>query len=532
VTAATCTCAAGLYVADRDAFDTAQRFRRTAALSAWMLADYSWHLRLHPPDSTTREDALEDCHRRNAPLLRNLCFQNGGIYIKIGQLLGIMDNLLPKAYVEELQACFDACPRSTSADVERVILEDLGKRPLELFETFEQEPVASASLAQVHRATLPGGKQLAVKVQHRPLLRLARTEMAGIDLVLRCVRLIEPRFGFQWLAEEVRESLPKELDFRLEAQNAARCRKVMAAAGLSSAVVVPETHAPLSSTRVLVMDFEEGQSLASNAAAMRAEGVQPHSVVRRFSEAYAEMAFGEGFLHCDPHPGNVLWRRSQDAPGGFQLVLLDHGLYREIPRDLRLAYCELWRAIALGDGDAAVMATRKLGVRSTWLAEKIAAERASGGEGHLASGEGAPTNEDAEVLAGKMLTSMLSGRSFRAVADGRGGLMRFDRDFRGKSADDDRAEIGGYVVGYFNGILDVLDTLPRAMILLLKANDCLRATASRLDVPTSVPLAVSCSACCRALRRAGDKWQWSTWWLSVRCWLFLRLEGSMWSRLL
>lgn len=521
---------AALYVYDRDAFETATRMCRTVTLATRMLADYSWHLWGQPGDGPGNDEALRGCHSRNAPLLRALVFRNGGIYIKLGQLLGLMDHILPEEYVNALRCCFDECPESSLSDVEAVFLEDLGQLPAQIFESFEACPFASASLAQVHRATLPGGRQMAVKVQHRALRRALRAEILGIDLVLRTVRLLQPAFGFEWLVEEVKENLPKELDFRLEAQNASRCRQILDMGGLSNAVVVPKTDDQLTTARILVMDFEEGHSLSSSAGAMQAAGVQPHAVVQRFSEAYAQMAFITGFLHSDPHPGNVLWRRKAGAPGGFQLVLLDHGLYRELPDEVRLAYCRLWYAIALADGEAALRAARSLGVRSEWLARKLAAEGGDGAGRIAAALDGAQEMSDnAETLAAKMLTAMLTARPYRAVADGRGGLLRFDRSYRSKSADEERKELGGHIAGYFRGILDVLDSLPRSMIFALKANDCLRAIASHLDVSPSVPLAVSCRACCRALALAGDSSAagWRGWFLGLRCTLLLLLEGTV-----
>lgn len=520
---------AALFLRDRDDYDAFVRFQRTALLATRMLASYSWqlHVVVHPSD-LARAEALRGCHRRHAPELRALCFKNGGIYIKVGQLLGLMDHILPLEYVEALSGCFEACPRSSAEDVNMVFLEEIGKTPLEVFESFDEQPFASASLAQVHRATLPGGKAVAVKVQHRPLLKTTRSEIAGIDYLLRVIRSVEPAFGFEWLAEEVKESLPKELDFRLEAQNCARCRIILNRAGLENAVVVPNTHPNLTTQRLLVMDFEEGLSFAATARDLQSHGVRPHAVVRRFAEAYAAMTFNEGFLHCDPHPGNVLWRRVEEAPDGFQLVLLDHGLYRELPMELRLSYCRLWRGIALADGDGVLQATRELGVRSEWLVQKID-EEGRDGLGRIASATASEGScGDAETLAGKMLAAMLTARSFRAVADASGGLMRFDKDYRGKNSADEQ-EVARYIAGYYRGILEVLDTLPRAMILVLKANDCLRAIASKFGVPPSVPLAVSCLACCKALREVGDR-SWRLWLFEWRCRLFLALEGAVSSR--
>jgi len=525
-----CGFSAGLYAYDRDHFGSWLRLQKTAVLASRMLSTYAWHL--HFKQFATEEDREEhfhQCHLRHAPELRDLCYSNGGLYIKVGQILGLMDHILPYEYVESLAGCFDACPPSSNEDVETVFLEELGKRPEEIFESFEREPLASASFAQVHKATLPSGQVVAVKVQHRPLQRTVQSEIEGVDFLLKIVRAIEPAFGFDWLAKEIREIMPKELDFRLEAENCERCRKIMERNGLKNAVVVPEIHPEFSTKRLLIMDFEEGQSLSATAEDLNNAGIRPHAVVRRFAEAYAAMTFIEGFLHCDPHPGNVLWRRRKGAPEGFQLVLLDHGLYRELPDSLRLAYCRLWRSIAVADGDGVLEATRSIGVRSDWLRKQMLAEPQDGIGRDAGKCRTDEEVGDAETNAGKLFAAMLTARSFKAVSDGSGGLLRFDRDHRGKSREEDKKELSMYISGYYRGILEVLDTLPRPMILALKANDCLRATASRFEVPPSVPLAVSCLACLKALRINGDE-GWRSWRLSWVIRAFLAVECMVSSR--
>ena len=117
-------------------------------------------------------------------------------------------------------------------------------------------------------------------------------------------------------------------------------------------------HREYSSARVLTMDFEEGSTLA-DARTIRGLGLEPRGVVRLLSEVFAEMVFCQGFVHCDPHPGNVLIRRR--GARGMQLVLLDHGLYRTVPDDLRTDYCKLWKGIVLADVEGIKVSPRDHG---------------------------------------------------------------------------------------------------------------------------------------------------------------------------
>lgn len=160
------------------------------------------------------------------------------------------------------------------------------------------------------------------------------------------VKAVFPKFDYVWLATETEDNLPKELNFLVEAANAER---QSAAFAYRNDVVCPSIKHEFSSPRVLVMSFEEGVYI-NKKASIEAMGLQPADVARIVSEVFAEQIFLNGFVHCDPHPANVLVRAIPGRGGKPQpqLVLLDHGLYRDISR-IRLDYAHLWRAILNAD---------------------------------------------------------------------------------------------------------------------------------------------------------------------------------------
>lgn len=450
------------------------RVARCAVAAGRIVLDYKLTARESKGyGSEAAHAALVAAHARGGETLRKLCEQNGGLYIKIGQHIALLDYLVPEPYLRALRPLFDCAPRTPYPLVRLTIEEELGA-PLEtLFASFEREPIASASLAQVHRAiALSDGRMLAVKVQHPLLQQMARTEVALLALLVSAVRWLEPSFGFEWLVEEVRLNLPLELDFRNEASNAARCRALLLPR-FGSSVHVPRVHAQLSTSRVLTMDFEVGAP-ASDAESVRALGLDPRTVARLLGNVWGEMAFGSGWVHCDPHPGNVLVRQ---LPGGRpQLVLLDHGLYRQIDDELRLQWARLWAAVVLSDEAEIRKVTKELGVYSQRME---------------ALGHG---------LTYTLVAAMLTARPYKAVASGSLDAL----DVRALATDTaERAALAADVSQYASAIVEVLESMPRPLLLLLKVNDALRSSGLRLGARPSDTYIITALESLRALRGKG-----------------------------
>lgn len=203
------------------------------------------------------ESSKSRLHRKAATRLLELCRKNGGVYVKVGQHLANLDYIMPQEYIEVMSTLFDEAPQSSYQDVRHVIESDLGAKVEDLFDGFEVEPIASASLAQVHVAyDKKTGKKLAVKVQHSGL---RETSVGDIFAVTKVVQFIDSwfeDFTFGWIADEIAPHLPKELDFTLEGKNSERAAVNLTNSGL--ACVVPEVIWTKSTSRVLTMTFEEG----------------------------------------------------------------------------------------------------------------------------------------------------------------------------------------------------------------------------------------------------------------------------------
>ena len=400
-------------------------------------------LRLKRADEIGIASRWEELHERCAVRLKALCIANGGVYVKLGQHMAQLDYLVPKPYTRNLRALFEHNAPSSADQVIGLIEQEMGRSLSDCFDDFDATPIASASLAQVHRAVERGtGRQLAVKVQHPRLAEASASDMAAVALAVRIAEWIFPEdFRLGWIVDELAPHLPLELDFVHEAGNLERCRAFVASANLGDRVALPDVLPHLSSRRVLTMSFEEGTS-CTNREAIESMGVTPAAVTRLMSETFCALIFDGGFVHCDPHPGNVLVRPRPDCPSEPQLVLLDHGLYRELPRRFVRMYADLWGAIVLGDADGIRRVSLELGV-----------------------GEYYP-----------LLAAMLTNRPW-------GDVVGSDSSSRLKERNTaaDRAQIRGYAQQYLKQIMTVLERVPPPMLLLFKTNDCLRHAERQLD---------------------------------------------------
>jgi aarF domain-containing kinase len=389
-------------------------------------------------------DDWSPLHQRAADRLLKLCETNKGIYIKLGQHVAQLAYLLPKEYVSTMSVLTHAAPRDSWQQASAVFREEFGREITDVFASVDPEPIASASLAQVHVGTLKTGERVAIKIQHAGLRETSDADIKTLSALLHLVKALFPKFDYLWLAEETEENLPKELDFRVEARNA---QLTSTAFAHRPDVVCPTVYPALSSQRVLVMSFEEGVYV-NNRPALERMGLAPADVARLVSEAFAEQIFLMGRVHSDPHAANLLIRPMPGRPGKPQLVLLDHGLYRDISR-IRMSYAHMWRALVFGD---------ERGIK----------------------------RYSAEMGAGDMyqlFASMLTTRSWDKIL-GADDETRLE-DLRVTPDADIKAETAAYAKQYSNEINVILARIPRELLLVLKTNDCLRNVDLALGCPVN-----------------------------------------------
>lgn len=261
----------------------------------------------------------ETVHRKNAQRMYRSIVRLRGVYIKLGQVISIMGTFLPRAYSEELEGLQDQVPPHPWAAVEKSVLDSLGKRPFELFDTFESTPIAAASLGQVHRATLADGTKMAVKILYPNITTIIRIDLRVIRWIMHVYHWFMPMGGMHRIVEQVEDLLRRETDLRHEATCMERMEKNFAG---DPDVLFPKVDWERTSDRVLTMTFMDGIKI-SRREEIVAMGLEPFAVAKKLVEAFYKQVFLDRFFHADPHPGNFLVQKGPE--GQPRIVVLDFG---------------------------------------------------------------------------------------------------------------------------------------------------------------------------------------------------------------
>ncbi|HEX5522870.1 MAG TPA: AarF/UbiB family protein [Pedococcus sp.] len=270
--------------------------------------------------------------------------QMGPTYVKLGQLLSTRVDLLPPAYTEALTRLQDEVDPFPYDEVKAIVEEELGVSISNAFTSFDEKPLAAASLGQVHRATLRSGREVVVKVQRPGIRETVRDDMEALaqlaDFADRHTD-VGRRYGFGQLLSQFRRSLAGELDYQREAANLIRMRQLTAD---HPHLLVPEPVSDYTSSRVLTMDFVPGRKV-TDVGPLGLLDVDGEPLVRDLFSAYLHMILVDGFLHADPHPGNVLL-----TPDG-RLALIDLGMVATVPPRVQDSIVKLLLAISDADGE-------------------------------------------------------------------------------------------------------------------------------------------------------------------------------------
>ncbi|MCO5594531.1 hypothetical protein L7F22_048563 [Adiantum nelumboides] len=310
-----------------------------------------------------KEKLWEFTHERNAKRLLKAIIELEGLWVKLGQYLSSRADVLPEAYINHLKQLQDSLPPRSLQEVHNTIETELGKLLKDLFKDFDNVPLATASISQVHRAQTLDGLDVVVKVQHKGIKNIILQDLKNARLIVDWIAWAEPQFNFGPVINEWCAEVPKELDFNLEAENTRRVSKNLSHGGKYGGdlpngqmdVLVPEVIQ--STEKVLVLQYMDGVRL-SDVAALDDLGVDKQALVEAITRSYAHQIYVDGFFNGDPHPGNFLV--SKKPP--HQPILLDFGLTKDLSTTMKQGLAKMLLSAAEGDHAALLSAFAEMGL--------------------------------------------------------------------------------------------------------------------------------------------------------------------------
>jgi ubiquinone biosynthesis protein len=294
------------------------------------------------------QELRDELHARSARSFYETSAEQGGAFSKVGQLLSARADLLPAVWVQELSKLQDAAPSVPFEHVRATIEEELGALVTELFAELEPEPIAAASIGQVHRGLTHSDEVVAVKVQRPQIADLVAMDLDLLELCIDAMRSSLPPADYATIVEEVRSAIRGELDYAEEAHATQRMADFFAAI---PGVLVPRPLPALCSPAVLTTTFMDGRKISvvlDELCARREAGdasahAELSELLGRLLQVYLRQVLQAGLFQADPHPGNFL------VTDDHQLVLLDFGCSKELSDATRRRYCALVRAFLARD---------------------------------------------------------------------------------------------------------------------------------------------------------------------------------------
>lgn len=316
-------------------------------------------------DAKKREEMWERQHELAAEKIYNMCSELGGFFLKMAQVIGKPD-LAPAAWVRRLVTLCDQAPANPYEVVRVVLEEELGRGVNEIFETFDQNPLGSASIAQVHKARLKGKKSdIVVKVQHPGVEELMMTDIHNLQAFALYMQKTDIKFDMYSVTKEMEKQISYEFDFTREARAMDKIRRFLYENNKKSPVLVPQVMHDMVTRRVLVMEYIDGIPILRLGDEMAKRGLKPsgrvaaaakQKILKSLTLAYGQMILKSGFFHADPHPGNILICK------GSEVALLDYGQVKDLPDSLRLGFANLVLAMADNDLVRTTESLRELGI--------------------------------------------------------------------------------------------------------------------------------------------------------------------------
>ncbi|MDU0331721.1 AarF/ABC1/UbiB kinase family protein [Paenibacillus sp. 3LSP] len=302
-----------------------------------------------------RRHTSERSSRTLAERIRFVLEELGPTFVKVGQLASTRSDLLPEAIIQELVKLQDQVAPFPAAEARAILEAELDQPLAGLFQSFDETPLAAASIGQVHRARLITGEPVAIKIQRPGIAPVIETDL---DILQHLTMLANKRWSWvsryqiPQMVEEFARSIRAELDYGFEGRNMERIRRQFTA---DEGIYIPEVHWPLTTSRVLTMEFIEGEHL-NRLLAIDALGYNRKELAERLVNALLKQIFEGGFFHADPHPGNLL------VTNKGELAFIDFGMIGRLSQEMKDHLSSLVIALMRRSTEGMVRAILRMGL--------------------------------------------------------------------------------------------------------------------------------------------------------------------------
>ena len=336
----------------------AHRVALATALAEGRAFDGQSHLEEGEDASDAVRELWEEAHDGAGKILFHHMSELGGLWVKTGQYLASRADMVPKELGRHLAAMLDSNKPRPLAEVVTTLLDELGEAKLAKIASFDPIPISTASIAQVHLATLGDGRRIVLKLQHVEVREKMTQDLVQAEALADTLYWLEPQLDLKPMMTEMHQLHLSELDFTAEATNLREVGANLARRRIRA--TIPTVIDELSTRRCLAMGLCEGHSL-KDAQQLKSLGIDCALLVARVCEAWAVQMFADGVFNCDPHPGNLLVR--PDPSLGPVPVLLDFGLCKRLSLEHKLAFCRMVVALSYLDADGLVGSLETLGLQ-------------------------------------------------------------------------------------------------------------------------------------------------------------------------
>lgn len=308
------------------------RFLRAYGVTFTILAHYLFVIIIQKfiPSKQAEKIWLKTHQRASLIIICNI-LKLKGLYIKIGQTLSVMSNFLPPSFTEGLEKLQDAVPPHPYREVVARFLTDFQKTPEEMFARFEETPIASASLGQVHVAYLPNGTKVAVKLQYPQIDTIVKKDLKALKRIFGLLDFLFPIYHFKNIYNECSQVVLEELNYIYEGKNLERIRDNFIG---NPQTVFPKVYWDFSSPKILTLEFIEGIKV-NRLDLLKEAQIKAHDVAVSLIHSYCKQIFIDGVYHADPHPGNIIIIPSKTPETSFQIALVDFGATATIPDEMK-----------------------------------------------------------------------------------------------------------------------------------------------------------------------------------------------------